>query len=175
MIPPSTMKDDYRWYNSKLFEQRDEFIKRMPELKPQIYNNKSLKPVLNQPEHLVQQEKVRGGALKTNDDGSMGNVGVTDGPNGTRGVAELSPEPKMYVCCPQEDNLMRHGDIAVGPPAGYSNEEAVNAINGPRNGRFGLKLKRRTTFRSTEDGFYTDIKEDTACTQETEKVSLTNL
>ena len=107
----------------------------MPELKPQIYNNKSLKPFLNQPEHLAQQDRVRGGALKNSEDGAAGTIGVTDGPNGTRGAPELEPEAKMYVCCPQEDNLIRHGDIPVGPPAGFSNEEAVNTINAARNGR----------------------------------------
>lgn len=85
------MKDDYRWYNSVLFEQRDEFLKRLPELGPQIYNNKSLKPFLQRPDHLVQQDRIR--EAGTNQDATSDPFASQDG--------KPKVEAKLMVCCPQ--------------------------------------------------------------------------
>ena len=63
------MKDDYRWYNSCLFDQRNQILKNHTELTPQIYNNKGLKPFLEKPAHLVQQETLRNKTIARGDKG----------------------------------------------------------------------------------------------------------
>lgn len=57
-LPASTMKDDYRWYNSALFDQRDEIVGRNPDLAPQVYNNPSLRPFLDKPVHEVKRAEL---------------------------------------------------------------------------------------------------------------------
>ncbi len=94
------MKDDYRWYNSVLFEQRDEFLKRLPELEPQIYNNKSLKPFLQRPDHLVMQDKMREAGVNSD--------GTTSDPYAStmNGDGKPKVEAKLMVCCPQGKSIV---------------------------------------------------------------------
>lgn len=55
-VPSSTMKDDYRWYNTMLFNQRDTILSQNPDLEPQVYHNKTLKPFLEKPAHMAKRE-----------------------------------------------------------------------------------------------------------------------
>lgn len=80
------MKDDFRWVNSVMFNQRDAILERQPELAPQVYNNKDLKPFLDRPAHTKYQESLREQAAKENSKAS---------PQGGNQAASL------YVCCPQ--------------------------------------------------------------------------
>ena len=58
LLPSSTMKDDFRWYNTLLFEQKNKILADNPELAPQVYNNKSLKPFLDQPLHMTKKQSL---------------------------------------------------------------------------------------------------------------------
>lgn len=79
------MKDDYRWYNSAMFAQKDAILQRNPELAPQIYNNPSLKPFLQKPTHFVQQELLRDQAATIN----------------KNQAEEGDQKATLFVCCPQ--------------------------------------------------------------------------
>lgn len=92
-LPDSTMKDHYRWFNSVLFEHRDEYLKRFPELAEHLRNNKSLKHHLSTPAHLVQQEIARTNKPEVQKQSSG------EGPAGI--PAQAKKEAKMFVCCSQ--------------------------------------------------------------------------
>jgi hypothetical protein len=117
------MKDHYRWYNSALFEQREALGERYPELAGQLQANKSLRPFLDRPAHLAQQDSLSAQASLAN-----------------KQAPENQPQQqaKLFVCCPQEDNLARHG-------TGYlplnTNEQAANVHNAPHNGSSELIRK----------------------------------
>lgn len=106
------MKDDFRWYNTVLFNQRDQILAQKPELAAQIHNNPSLKANLQTPAHMLNQESYRNKPAA-----------------GQSKDQFAAPQAKLMVCCPQEDNRTRHGMKVT--------EEAVNTMNGPENGRFG--------------------------------------
>jgi len=125
LLPTSTMKDDYRWYNSKLFEQRDDILKRYPVLDPQIHNNKKLKPFLNTPAHMVNQEEYRNKPLPGQEDSKGGNQQEGN-------AAALSPT--LNVCCPQEDNLQRHGMTEGLLPPQTTGDQLMDDMNALKNG-----------------------------------------
>lgn len=130
-LPPSTMKDHYRWYNSALFEQREQLGERYPELAEQVKASQSLRPFLQRPVHLAQQDQLSGQA-------ALGNKQATDS----------QQQAKLFVCCPQEDNLVRHGTSYL--PLN-TNEQAANLHNAPQNGR-EVVIKKKTTSLSMEAG-----------------------
>lgn len=138
------MKDDYRWYNSALFDQREEFLKRFPELSAQVYNNKSLKPFLNKPDHVLQQENFRDNRLKE------GGVSPAS-PAGEAAPKSPGSQPAtLFVCCPQEENMQRHGMLpsqqSQVPPPGMTNEQAINTLNAPRNGKQVMTIRQEQLF-----------------------------
>lgn len=90
MVPVSTMKDDFRWYNSALFAQKDALLELNPDLEPQVYNNKSLRPFLEKPSHLSNREKLIQQASFTNQQNR-----TLEPPESSAKTASL------YVCCPQ--------------------------------------------------------------------------
>lgn len=90
-LPPTTMKDDYRWYNSALFHQRDAILENNPELVPQVYNNKGLKPFLEKPAHLAKNEAlVKQAAFTDKQQAALGG-----------NQSNLRQTASLYVCCPQ--------------------------------------------------------------------------
>lgn len=91
LLPPSTMKDDYRWYNTVLFDKKDDYLKQYPELTPQIYNNKSLKPFLYEPQHITNQQEYRNKPLPEQEGKSSGPREIT---------------ATLNVCCPQGRTLL---------------------------------------------------------------------
>lgn len=95
------MKDDFRWYNSALFGQRDAILERNPELAPQVYNNKSLRPFLEKPAHLTNQEAlVKQAAFTDKQQTAIG------GPK-----AEPRQTASLYVCCPQGSYYLNRGQF----------------------------------------------------------------
>ena len=85
------MKDDYRWYNTALFHQRDAILENNPELAPQVYNNKGLRPFLEKPAHVANKEAlVKQAALTDKQQSALG--GNQSNPRQTA---------SLYVCCPQ--------------------------------------------------------------------------
>lgn len=112
------MKDDFRWYNSVMFNQRDQIISQNPELAAQIHNNPSLKASLNTPAHILNKESFRNKPAP-----------------GQSKDQFAGPPAKLMVCCPQEDNRTRHGMKVT--------EDAVNTINSSENGNFVFKQTER--------------------------------
>jgi|JFJP01.1.fsa_nt_gi hypothetical protein len=92
-LPNSTMKDHYRWFNSVLFEQRDEYLKRFPELAEHIRDHKGLQRYVNPSPHLAQQELVRTNKPEAPKQGSG------EGPAGL--PAKPKQEAQLFVCCGQ--------------------------------------------------------------------------
>jgi hypothetical protein len=92
-LPQSTMKDDYRWFNSVLFEQREEYLKRFPELAAHIHGHQGLEKYVNPSPHLAQQELVRTNKPAAPQQSSA------EGPAGL--PAQPKKEAQMFVCCGQ--------------------------------------------------------------------------
>jgi hypothetical protein len=80
------MKDDFRWYNTALFNDREEYLKKFPELEPQIYNNKGLRPFLSD-EELQSRGLTKGTFSKP--EAACNKTGAEEG------------NVQFNVCCPQ--------------------------------------------------------------------------
>lgn len=92
-LPNSTMKDDFRWFNSVLFEQRDAYIERFPELAAHVRGHPGLQRFAEPAPHLAQQELVR-----TNKPAAQKH-GSGEGPAGI--PAQAKPQARLMVCCGQ--------------------------------------------------------------------------
>lgn len=151
-LPWSTMKCEYRWYNSTLFNQREDLLKRYPELVPDIHMNKKLKPFLEKPSHILAQERNEAdqkiGAAGSDPAASAGpGIGAgsmtSQGPPGSTQVT-----PTLFVCCPQEENRARHG-MDPGDP---NYDASIEQANGPLNGKSLFNLQTRIISLSMEVG-----------------------
>jgi hypothetical protein len=80
------MKDDFRWVNSVLLDQREAILSKNPELAPQVYNNKDLRPFLDKPAHTKYQDALRQQAAIDNSKAAK---------------LDQKQASSLYVCCPQ--------------------------------------------------------------------------
>lgn len=55
------MKDDYRWYNSVKFNQRENLTKNWPEEKERIYNDERMVPFIRYEEESKTKEQMKAG------------------------------------------------------------------------------------------------------------------
>lgn len=133
-LPQSTMKDDYRWFNSVLFEQREAFAERFPELAAQLQGHAGLQRFAAPAPHLAQQERVRANLPAAPKHASG---------EGPAGIPATGPGPaRLMVCCGQgtrdspDDAMQRHGVLQdSAPPAGLTGAQALARHNAPENGR----------------------------------------
>lgn len=155
------MKDDYRWYNSALFAQREAILAQSPELAPQIHNNKSLKPFLERPAHLVNRDAlVEQAAFVDKQQAALGSS------------SQAQPNPRqaasLYVCCPQGKSHLIKRIILQD----MVNKETTVVKIMRRLRKTMLHITKETTSPSMEDGYSVATREEQQCTPEIEKESL---